>query len=124
VSAVFTYVVDENGRFLLADRQTEHCACAGGRPVLAAGEIGFELDDDVAIEMVSNLSTGYCPRPECFEALARCLQELGLDTPSDFTDSFEFRRCPSCGQFNVVKDEWMSCAVCDGELPATWKLDV
>jgi hypothetical protein len=32
----------------------------------------------------------------------------------------EFRRCDACGQRNIVKDDDFTCAICGGELPATW----
>ncbi|MEV4174966.1 hypothetical protein [Nonomuraea sp. NPDC049709] len=38
----FTFVVDLDGTLRLAARRSEHVACAGGRPVLSAGEIAFE----------------------------------------------------------------------------------
>ncbi|MEU4510436.1 hypothetical protein AB0G05_13125 [Nonomuraea wenchangensis] len=37
----FTFVVGTDGVLLLAPRRSEHVACAGGRPVLSAGEISF-----------------------------------------------------------------------------------
>lgn len=42
-TVTFTYVVDAGGGLRLADRRSEHVACAGGRAVLAAGEITFDL---------------------------------------------------------------------------------
>lgn len=59
----FTYVVDMSGTLRLAPRRSEHVACAGGEPVLGAGEILFSrtADGGWAVESVSNQSTGYCP---------------------------------------------------------------
>ena len=37
-----TFVIDLEGTPLLAPRRSEHVACAGGGPVLSAGEITFE----------------------------------------------------------------------------------
>src|SRR5215470_10910137 len=57
-----TFVVDEEGFLRLADRHREHVACAGGRPVLAAGEIMLRLEGTSAVvEEIINQSTGYCP---------------------------------------------------------------
>jgi hypothetical protein len=50
-----TFVIDEQGDLLLADRRSEHVACAGGGPVLSAGEMFFAVDDDaVEVAEVSN----------------------------------------------------------------------
>lgn len=38
-----TFVVDSEGHLRVADRHSEHIACAGGEPVLSAGEIFFFL---------------------------------------------------------------------------------
>jgi hypothetical protein len=53
-----TYVVDRQGQLLLAARGSEHVVCAGGHPVLAAGEMFF---DGLDLVEVTNQSTGYCP---------------------------------------------------------------
>ncbi|MBE1530177.1 hypothetical protein [Actinomadura algeriensis] len=109
----FTYVVDLDGVLRLAPRRSEHVACAGGRPVLAAGEIAFEGGRVVE---VTNQSTGYCPGPESWTAVAEALDRAGLDRPDGFTDTFVFRRCPSCAELNVVKDEYYVCVFCDADL--------
>ncbi|WP_285497246.1 hypothetical protein [Actinomadura sp. NBRC 104425] len=58
----FTFVVDAGGTLLLAPRRSEHVACAGARPVLAAGEIAFAADGGRwAANEITNQSTGYCP---------------------------------------------------------------
>lgn len=31
-----------------------------------------------------------------------------------------FRRCPACGQRNIVRDNDFTCALCDHALPAQW----
>lgn len=114
-----TFVIDLGGRLLLADRHSEHVACAGGQDVLAAGEIFFTLDDagrPVAGE-VTNQSTGYCPEPDCFAAVAAALDRVGIVRPDRFTAAFAFRRCPACGQRNLVKDGFYACDVCGHELP-------
>ena len=112
-----TFVVDELGLLRLADRSSEHVACAGFRPVMGAGEITF--DEDEAIE-ASNQSTGFCPEPSCWSALARALGDI--PHPDGWTAAFEFRRCTSCGERAIVKDDVYEC-VCGGELPREWTFD-
>ena len=46
------------------------------------------------------------------------LDRLGLAHPGDFTHKVIFRRCPVCGQLNIVRDGYFACAVCDSALPA------
>ncbi|QKG21346.1 hypothetical protein [Actinomadura verrucosospora] len=116
----FTYVVDLAGTLRLAPRRTEHVACAAGRPVLAAGEIMFErVRGEWCATEVSNQSTGYCPGPESWPHVAGALDRAGLPRPDGFTAAFVFRRCPGCGELNVVKDEYYVCVFCDGALTAT-----
>ena len=82
-------------------------ACAGGREVLSAGELTAVVDDgDVRIIEVSNQSTGYCPEPESWPAVAKALDEAGILHPGRFTFEAVFRRCPACGERNLVKDDW------------------
>jgi hypothetical protein len=112
----FTYVVDEDETLLVAPRRSEHVACAGGEPVLAAGEITFE---GAVVVAVTNQSTGYRPDPSCWPAVASALDRAGLRHPDGFTDEFRFRRCEACGQLNIVKDDHFVCAICDADLPTT-----
>lgn len=42
----YTYVVGLDGLLRLAPRRSEHVACAGGHPVLAAGEMAFNHPSD------------------------------------------------------------------------------
>jgi hypothetical protein len=114
-----TFVIDPAGFLRLADRRSEHVACAGGGPVLTAGEMFFAPDPSV-IEEVSNLSTGYCPEPKSWDAVARALAVIGVGHPGRFTTEIVFRRCPACDERNVVKDGWFVCQVCGGDLPADW----
>jgi hypothetical protein len=112
-----TYVIDEGGALLVAPRRSEHVACASGQAVLAAGELhgsGGEIDQ------ASNLSTGYCPEPECWSALAAALDRAGIARPDAFTFAAEFRRCSQCGERNLLKDGYPDCAVCGATLPAEW----
>jgi hypothetical protein len=119
-----TFVVDAAGRLRLADRHSEHVACAGGAPVLAAGEITLSLRAGrVIVEEISNQSTGYCPEPESWAAVATALADVGIPAPEGYTTELSFRRCPGCGQINVVKDSAFECAVCGEPLPSAWNLE-
>src|SRR5829696_6841831 len=51
-----TFTVSLDGRMRLASRRSEHVACAGGLPVLSAGEISFDGRPS-RVTAVSNLST-------------------------------------------------------------------
>ena len=118
-----TFVVGPAGKLRLADRRSEHVACAGGGPVLAAGEITLEIGGDaVGVEEVTNQSTGYCPEPESWPAVAAALKAAGLSVPEGYTVALVFRRCPRCGQIHVVKDRVFECSVCGAALPARWNL--
>ena len=100
----------------LADRRSEHVACAGGRPVLAAGEITFDMTSGVEVVAVSNQSTGYCPGPESWPAVAECLARAAMAAPAGFEPCCVFRRCRACEAVNIVKDDLYECAVCGAEL--------
>ena len=43
-----------------------------------------------------------------------------MAAPAGFDCAFVYRRCPRCGQTNVIKEEWFVCACCDCELPRAW----
>jgi hypothetical protein len=119
-----TFVIDEKGDLLLADRRSEHVACAGGGPVLSAGEMFLlVLTDGVEVAEASNQSTGYCPEPASWPVVAEALNRLGVAHPGRFTTQIVFRRCTRCGERNVVKDGWFVCGVCGAELPAEWNFD-
>jgi hypothetical protein len=114
----FTYVVDLSGVLRLAPRESEHVACAEGGEVLAAGEVSFTRDGGGwRISEVSNQSTGYCPDPSCWPAVAAAAERAGFGHPGGFTAEFVFRRCPGCGQICVVKEGDFTCAVCGSPLP-------
>jgi mannose-6-phosphate isomerase-like protein (cupin superfamily) len=76
--------------------------------------------DAAVVEEVTNLSTGYCPEPESWPVVGDALDRLGVVHPGRFTTQVIFRRCPVCGERNVVKDGWFKCQVCGGELPRVW----
>ncbi len=116
-----TFIINLNGDLCVADWRSEHVACAGGKNVLAAGEMTFEYDrESIRIEAVTNQSTGYCPEPESWTAVETALNQIGIVHPGKYTTAMIFRRCESCGQKNLVKDEWFYCLVCNGELPLSW----
>ena len=71
---------------------------------------------------VSNQSTGFCPEPESWPAVAAALDGLGIRHPGRFTQEVIFRRCPACGERNVVKDGWFACGACGADLPKDWNL--
>jgi hypothetical protein len=119
----FTFVVDLAGVLRLAPRRSEHVACAGGAPVLGAGEITFARDGDGwVVGEISNQSTGYCPDLTSWVAVRHALDRAGLTHPGEFTAPVVFRRCPECHERNLVKDEDFTCALCGAELPARWNL--
>lgn len=116
-----TFVVADDGQLRIADRHSEHVACAGGQSVLAAGEMVFRIHaGDVRVTSVSNQSTGYCPEPGCWPAVSKALQRVGFDPPGGFAPAFEFRRCTTCGTTNLIKDGWLECGVCSAPLPSYW----
>lgn len=121
-SVIATFIVDESGLLRIADRRSEHVACAGGRPVWAAGEITFAVTRNLEVTEVSNQSTGYCPEPSSFEAVAAALDAAGILRPSNYTFACEFRRCERCDTFCLIKDDSFACAVCGGELPVQYNV--
>ena len=117
---VATFVVDHRQVFRIEDYGHEHVACAGGGPVLAAGVVWFGTE---RVEAISNQSTGFCPDPESWSAVARALDLAGIEHPGAFTEAFVFRRCEACGQRNLVKDHWLFCGMCEAPLPEHWNFD-
>jgi hypothetical protein len=116
-----TFVINTAGQLLLADRRSEHVGCAGGAAVLSAGEMFFLVEGDaVEVAEVTNQSTGYCPEPESWRAVAAALDRIGVAHPGRFTTEVVFRRCERCGERNVVKDGWFVCGVCGADLPERW----
>ena len=115
-----TFIVDLRGRLRLAPRRSEHVACAGGEPVLTAGELTFGRD--ATIVGATTQSTGYCPDTDSFVALERALADAGLRGPRAFQPAVVFRRCPRCGELNLVKDDWFVCVFCEEALPRSWNV--
>ncbi|GAA2794232.1 hypothetical protein GCM10010441_19350 [Kitasatospora paracochleata] len=73
---------------------------------------------------VSNQSTGYCPDGSCWPAVAAALDRAGLPRPQGFTHEVVFRRCPGCGEINVVREGNFVCVFCEGPLPSRWNVDL
>ncbi len=123
-SVTATFIVDTNGQLWVADRRSEHVACAAGQPVLSAGEMTFEVEGgQVSVMAVSNQSLGYCPEPTSWPAVAAALENGGLPAPAFFTSAFILRRCEKCGTKNVVKDSIFECGVCGSSMPRTWNFE-
>lgn len=119
----FTFTVSLEGDMLLAPRRSEHVGCAGGRAVLAAGEITFARSGQRwRAAAVSNHSTGYCPAPEPWAAAAAALDRAGIGRPAGYDPVIVFRRCPACRELNIVRDLDFACAICGGPLPAEWNI--
>lgn len=120
---IATFVVATDGTLWLADRRSEHVACAAGGQVLSAGEITFDCVNGLQVVSVTNQSTGYCPEPESWPLVAAALDRIGLAHPDRFTLECVFRVCPSCGERNLVKEGWFVCEICGHELPNNWNCD-
>ncbi|MCM2393310.1 hypothetical protein [Streptomyces albipurpureus] len=168
LSEPFTCVVDPAGWPRLAPRRSEHVACAGGGPVLGAGEIAFtrrdsrrtfppprprhiERADRVhhrvpvpaapaeagsagagsagavgagvvwagVVREISNQSTGCCPDPRSWAAIAEALDRIGIGRPEGFTHEITFRRCAGCRETNIVREGDFVCVFCGEALPAS-----
>jgi hypothetical protein len=123
-SIAATFIVDREGVLWIADRRSEHVACARFESVRTAGELFFEIGPKaLQIVRVTNQSTGYCPEPESWAAVAEAFEAAGLAHPDGFDPAFEFRRCPACRQIALIKDEDYTCAMCSEPLPGRWNLD-
>jgi hypothetical protein len=124
-AVIATFIIDTDQHLWIADRRSEHVVCANGQEVLSAGEITFEvINRQAEVIEVTNQSTGYCPEPESWWAVASALEQIGISYPSDFTTAFLFRRCESCGTTNIVKDMWFECAVCQTPLSERWNYNI
>ncbi|MFJ4646566.1 hypothetical protein ACIP6Q_23895 [Streptomyces bobili] len=78
----FTFVVGPDGLLRLAPRRSEHVACAGGGEVLGAGEVTLRrTGGGWRADQVSNQSTGYCPDPDSWPAVAAALDRAGIARP-------------------------------------------
>lgn len=120
LGSTLTYVVDALGELRVAPRESEHVACAGGGPVMTAGEVTVSARGDVL--EASNLSTGFCPDVGSWLALAHALARCGIGAPDVWSTPIVFRRC-ACGARVIVKEDVLECPECDAELPARWSFD-
>ena len=121
VAEPMTFVIALDGALRLAPRRSEHVAVACGQDVLAAGEMTFSrAGTGWRVTEATNQSTGYCPDPECWPAVARALDRVGMSHPGGFTNHVIFRRCPNCGERNIVRDDDFTCALRDSALPTHW----
>ena len=117
VDEPFTFVVTLDGALRLAPRRSEHVTCADGLDVLAAGEMAFvRTGSGWAVGQVSNQSTGYCPDPSSWPAVAAALERAGIGHPDGYTSGIVFRLCGACGERNIVRDGDFTCALCDNAL--------
>ena len=121
---VATFIVDTSGQLWIADRRSEHVACAAGQSVLSAGEMTFVVEGkSVYVAEVSNQSLGYCPEPASWSAVAIALEGSGLPPPSFFTSAYTMRLCEVCGAKNIIKDEVFMCGVCQSVIAAEWNFE-
>jgi hypothetical protein len=119
----FTFVVGLEGLLRPAPRRSEHVACAGGADVLGAGEMGFgRAAGRWVVREVSNLSTGYCPHLDSWQAVAHALDLAGIGRPAGFTHAVVFRRCASCREISIVREGDFVCVFCGNDLPAEWNI--
>jgi hypothetical protein len=122
-SFVLTFILDASGSLWIADRHSEHVQCARGGPVLSAGEMTFQYEKrEITVAAITNQSTGYCPEPKSWIAVAPALDHARIQRPDYWTHAFEFRRCPSCGNINIIKEDWFSCGVCEAALTLEYNL--
>lgn len=120
-SIIATFTIDQHGTLHLADRHSEHVACAGGNPVLSAGEITFVINGEkLEVSAITNQSTGYCPQASSWPDVANALQLAGMAAPGHFSSSYEFRLCRLCQAINIIKDDVLECALCEAVLPEEW----
>lgn len=112
-SVTATFVIDESGWLRIADRRSEHVACAGGRPVRSAGEMTFtDSPTGISVAWITNQSTGYCPEPDSWPAVGAALARAGIVAPDGFSWEFVFRLCPRCGAINIIKESVFECGIC------------
>lgn len=120
---IATFIVDRHGTLRVADRCSEHVACAGGGPVQSAGEMTFHVDkQQVRVHAVTNQSTGYCPEPQSWPRVADAIGKAGMAPPAGFHVAYLFRKCVDCDALNVIKEGVFVCAMCDADLPAQWNI--
>ncbi|MEO7718875.1 MAG: hypothetical protein ABIY70_21965 [Capsulimonas sp.] len=122
-SITATFVIDTEGWLWIADRRSEHVACARGGRVLSAGEMTFDMQNGVSVTDATNQSLGYCPEPESWLAVADALTRADIPGPPDFTNAYIIRLCETCKTKNIVKEGVFECEVCESALSGQWNLD-
>ncbi|MEZ4384282.1 MAG: hypothetical protein R3A79_23310 [Nannocystaceae bacterium] len=116
-----TFVVLTDGSLRVAPRRSEHVDCAQGAAVLAAGELTLGRGPGgVEVVAATNQSTGYCPEPDCWSSLRAALDAVAIPAPAGLATAYTFRRCPECGERNLVKEAWFVCDLCGADLPEAW----
>lgn len=100
------------------ERAAEHRVVRGGRvaSLLTAGLRPGQEQPVTGVRPICHALRPY--RPHRHSAAA--LDQIAVPHPGGFTDEFTFRRCPGCGERNLVRDGEFACAICDAELPAAW----
>ena len=51
------------------------------------------------------------------------MERAGFERPDGFTHQVVFRRCVSCQQVKVVREDDFVCVFCDEALPSGWNID-
>lgn len=121
-SVAFTYVVDQSNSLRVANRRSEHVVCAGGEPVLAAGELFVTPGRKGSwVVRASNFSNGYMPSEDSFMALKLALERARLPAPKGFDPAIAYRYCGRC--MEAVIAETGACRVCQAALALKWDLD-
>jgi hypothetical protein len=121
---VVGFVVGTDGALRPAPRRSEHVACAGGEPVLGAGEISLTREAGRrVVGDVGNHSTGYRPDISSWPAVAQALRRAGLDRPSGFTHEVALRRCPGRRAHSIVREDDFVCVFRGTDLLTVWKVD-
>ena len=122
---IVSFVIDRQNRLLVSDRHAEHVACALGEAVQSAGEICFQIVNhfSLSVDWISNQSTGYCPEPSSWKSVESCMMSLEIAIPNGFRPAYQFRRCTTCDNLNLIKDNWFVCSLCNADLPQEWNCD-
>ncbi|MDP3918924.1 MAG: hypothetical protein Q8Q35_03430 [Nanoarchaeota archaeon] len=84
-----TYVVDNEGNFLLGGDIEEHVEVMGGENIIAAGEaiVKKENGNWIFVEL-NNRSNGYYPDGSCYEYVKNALKKTGIVFPNEFKEIF------------------------------------
>jgi hypothetical protein len=113
-----TFIVDTDGAFWIADRGSEHFACARLESLLSAGEVFFTLFGSTpSIYRITNQSTVYCPEPDSWKSVEMALSKTGIEFPDGFEPPFEFRRFTGGRTLAIVRGEVLTCLMCRTDLP-------